>query len=70
MPIVPDGLDLHPCHDEHVMSWRLRWLRRDLKLRFVDASEVRYARSGEVSVVYGVWGDGSGERRLYAVADS
>jgi hypothetical protein len=52
------------------MSWRLRWLGRDLKLRFVDASEVRYARSGEVSVVYGMVGEGSGGRRLYAVADS
>jgi hypothetical protein len=52
------------------MSWRLRWLGRDPKLRFVDASEARYARNGEVSVVYGVVGDGSGGRRLYAVADS
>jgi class 3 adenylate cyclase len=33
-------------------------VERGVKLRFVDAPEVRYARSGDVSIAYGVVGDG------------
>jgi pimeloyl-ACP methyl ester carboxylesterase len=36
----------------------LRWVGHCLKLRFVDAPEVRYVKSGDVSIAYGVIGDG------------
>jgi hypothetical protein len=48
----------------------LRSLERSLKLRFVDAPEVRYARSGEVSIEYGWLMEGPAEWRLYAVANA
>jgi class 3 adenylate cyclase len=36
----------------------LLWVGRGLKLGFVDAPEVRYARSGDVSIAYSVFGQG------------
>jgi pimeloyl-ACP methyl ester carboxylesterase/class 3 adenylate cyclase len=38
--------------------WCLPWGERGVKLRFVDAPEVRYAKSGDVSIAYSTVGDG------------
>src|SRR5215211_7414930 len=49
-------MDLRP--DMHAPPWRLPWGESGLRLRFVAVPQVRYAKSGDVSIAYSTVGDG------------